>query len=135
MYVAKVGSGFSINPQMPALLSAGSSWATMRSKLANKIKPEDIMTVHTSDPKDAKVFYNGKANWIKSQPGMEKAAAFLETQRYAYLMGASMGFTKMEGTTVNVKDKIAYSALHIQDSMVKVARAGTKLVASHWTSL
>jgi uncharacterized protein len=50
---------------------------------------------------------------------MEKAAAFLETHRYAYLMGGSMGFTKMEGTTVNIKDKIAYSALqNIQDSMV-----------------
>jgi hypothetical protein len=42
---------------------------------------------------------------------MEKAAAFLETHRYAALVGASMGFTKMEGTTVNLKDKVAYSAL------------------------
>ena len=50
---------------------------------------------------------------------MEKAAAFLETHRYADLVGASMGFTKMEGTTVNIKDKVAYSALqNIQDSMV-----------------
>jgi hypothetical protein len=30
-----------------------------------------------------------------------------------------MGFTKMEGTTVNIKDKVAYSALqNMQDSMV-----------------
>jgi len=51
---------------------------------------------------------------------MEKAAAFLETHRYANLVGASMAFTKMEGTTVNAKDKIAYSALaNIQDSMVR----------------
>jgi hypothetical protein len=50
---------------------------------------------------------------------MEKAAAFLETHRYAALVGASMGFTKMEGTTVNAKDKIAYSALqNCQSSMV-----------------
>jgi hypothetical protein len=53
-------------------------------------------------------------------PGMEKAAAFLETHRYANLKGASMGFTKMEGTTVNIKDKVAYSALqNMQSSMVK----------------
>jgi hypothetical protein len=52
-------------------------------------------------------------------PGMDKAAAFLETHRYAYLKGGSMGFTKMEGTTVNIKDKIAYSALqNVVDSMV-----------------
>ena len=50
---------------------------------------------------------------------MEKAAAFLETHRYAAFVGASLGFTKMEGTTVNVKDKIAYSAMsYIQASMV-----------------
>ena len=54
---------------------------------------------------------------------MEKAAAFLETHRYAYLMGGSMGFSKMEGTTVNIKDKVAYSALqNIQDSMVKTGK-------------
>jgi hypothetical protein len=51
------------------------------------------------------------SNWVKVVPGMEKAAAFLETHRYAALKGGSMGFTKMEGTTVNAKDKIAYSAL------------------------
>jgi hypothetical protein len=52
-------------------------------------------------------------------PGKEKAAAFLETHRYAALMGASLGFTKMEGTTVNIKDKVAYSALqNVQGSMV-----------------
>jgi hypothetical protein len=50
---------------------------------------------------------------------MEKAAAFLETHRYCALVGASMGFTKMEGTTVNIKDKVAYSALqNCQASMV-----------------
>jgi len=50
---------------------------------------------------------------------MERAAAFLETHRYANLKGASMAFTKMEGTTVNIRDKVAYSALqNIQDSMV-----------------
>ena len=51
---------------------------------------------------------------------IELAAAFLETHRYAALKGGSMGFTKMEGTTVNIKDKVAYSALaNIQDSMIE----------------
>jgi hypothetical protein len=72
------------------------------------------MSVSTTDPQDAsytKVNANGKTEWIKLMPGMEKAAAFLETHRYASLVGASMGFSKMEGTTVNIKDKVAYSAL------------------------
>ena len=51
---------------------------------------------------------------------MDKAAAFLETHRYAALKGGTMAFTKMEGTTVNIKDKIAYSALqNMQSSMVR----------------
>ena len=80
------------------------------------------MDVKTADPKDAsytKIPFAGKTNWVKLKPGMEKAAAFLETHRYAALVGASLGFSKMEGTTVNAKDKIAYSAMsYIKDSML-----------------
>jgi secreted PhoX family phosphatase len=95
-------------------------------KLANSLKPSDIMTVAKSDPHDAsftKIYYDGTANWIKLNPGMEKAAAFLETHRYAYLMGGSMGFSKMEGTTANTKDKVSYFALqNIQDSMTRTGK-------------
>ncbi|WP_374259309.1 PhoX family phosphatase [Aquabacterium sp.] len=95
--------------------------------LADTLSKEDIMDVKFVDPTIAdpnatdytKIYVSGKANWVKLVTGMEKAAAFLETHRYAYLKGGSMGFTKMEGTTVNIKDKIAYSALqNMQDSMV-----------------
>jgi secreted PhoX family phosphatase len=86
------------------------------------IKAADIMDVKTTDPLDAtytKIPFAGKSNWVKLKPGMEKAAAFLETHRYAALKGGSLGFTKMEGTTVNAKDKIAYSAMsYIQSSMI-----------------
>ena len=127
LYAARLGAGFSVNP---ADAGAALQWIRLGhassaevKKMADTLKPEDIMTVQKADPQDAsftKVFYNGTANWVRIKPGMEKAAAFLETHRYAYLMGASMGFTKMEGTTVNVRDKVAYSALqNIQDSMVK----------------
>ena len=87
-----------------------------------------MRTTDPATPSYTKIFVDGTANWVKLKPGMEKAAAFLETHRYADLMGGSMGFTKMEGTTVNVKDKIAYSALqNIQASMVKTATAGTPI--------
>lgn len=89
--------------------------------LADTLKAADILTVKTTDPADAgytKIPYSGKTNWIKLAPGMDKAAAFLETHRYAALKGGSLGFTKLEGTTVNVKDKIAYSAMsYIQAAM------------------
>ena len=52
--------------------------------------------------------------------GPAEAAAFLETHRYAALLGGSMAFTKLEGTTVNAKDKIVYTAMsRIETSMVK----------------
>ena len=118
LYVAKVGAGFSIDPAAPAAplswIKLGSATSAEIKALATTLKPTDIMAVSTTDPQDAsytKVNANGKTEWIKLMPGMEKAAAFLETHRYAALVGASMGFSKMEGTTVNIKDKVAYSAL------------------------
>ncbi len=90
--------------------------------LADTLDPTDIMDVKFADPSDSsytKIFNNGVANWVKLETGKEKAAAFLETHRYAYLKGGSMGLTKLEGTTVNIKDKIAYSALqNMEKSMV-----------------
>ena len=89
----------------------------------DNIQPSDIMESLTTNPNDAsytKIILAKKKLWVKVKPGMEKAAAFLETHRYAALKGGSMAFTKMEGTTINIKDKVAYSALaNIQDSMIK----------------
>ena len=130
LYAAKLGAGFSIDPAAAGCslswIKLGHATSAEIEAMANTIKPSDIMTVLKTDPSDAsfkKIFLNGTANWVKLNPGMEKAAAFLETHRYAYLVGASMGFSKMEGTTVNIKDKIAYSALqNMQDSMVKTGK-------------
>jgi secreted PhoX family phosphatase len=87
------------------------------------IQPTDIMESLTTNPNDisyTEITLAKKKLWVKVKPGMEKAAAFLETHRYAALKGGSMAFTKMEGTTVNIKDKVAYSALaNIQDSMIQ----------------
>ena len=127
LYAAKVGAGFSIDPAAKSAapltwIKLGSATSAEIENLANTLKPTDIMTVVKTDPSDAsytKIVVNGKTEWIKINPGMDKAAAFLETHRYAAFKGASLGFTKMEGTTVNAKDKIAYSALqNVQSSMV-----------------
>lgn len=118
LYVAKVGNGFSIEPGATAApltwIKLGSARSQEIEQLANRLKATDIMDLRTADPDDksfTRIVANGKIEWVKIKPGMEKAAAFLETHRYAALMGASMGFSKMEGTTVNIKDKVAYSAL------------------------
>ncbi|MGB7478777.1 MAG: alkaline phosphatase PhoX [Burkholderiaceae bacterium] len=131
LYVAKVGAGFSIDPTAAAAplswIKLGSATsAEIRALVDGGIKPTDILDVqaYTDDvttpqpsPEHRKVVANGKTEWIKVIN--EKAAAFLETHRYAGYVGASMGFSKMEGTTVNIKDKVAYSALqNVQASMV-----------------
>lgn len=127
LYVARYGTGFSLDP---AAAGAPISWIKLGSAtsaeikmLADTLAPTDIMDIASADPGDAtftKIWYAGKPQWVRVKSGMDKAAAFLETHRYAALKGGSMAFTKMEGTTVNVKDKIAYSALqNMQSSMVR----------------
>lgn len=124
LYVAKWHQTSGVGPGSATLswIKLGHASSKEIEALANKLKPTDIMDVKTVDPHDAsytKIRYAGKNNWVKLKPGMEKAAAFLETHRYAALVGGSMGFSKMEGTTVNAHDKIAYSAMsYIQASMV-----------------
>ena len=90
-------------------------------QLADKLKPADILEVKDADPQDASfaaIYFNGKKEWVKFKPGMEKAGAFLETHRWAPTAGGSLGFSKMEGVTVNAKDKVAYMAMsYIYKSM------------------
>ncbi len=102
-------------------IKLGSATSAEIKALADSLKAADIVSVKTSDPLDTsytKIPFSGKTNWVKFVAGKEKAAAFLETHRYAAFKGGSLGFTKMEGTTVNAKDKIAYSAMsYIQAAM------------------
>lgn len=88
--------------------------------LANSITAaSQIMTVATTDPVDAsytKINYGNGQQWVKFSN--TKAAAFLETHRYAAVLGATLEFSKFEGVAVNVKDKKAYFAMAaIRDTM------------------
>ncbi|MFA6971122.1 MAG: alkaline phosphatase PhoX [Gallionella sp.] len=57
--------------------------------------------------------------YLKLKPGMDQAAAFLESRRYAALSGATSEFTKMEGVTHNKRDKRLYIAMsYIEKGMV-----------------
>jgi len=88
--------------------------AEIETLIDSGIHAADIMDVATTEPESAgftRIAYDCKSNWVRLKPGMDKAAAFLETHRYAALRGGSLGFTKMEGTTVNARDRIAYVAI------------------------
>ncbi|WP_442598852.1 PhoX family protein [Neobacillus sp. D3-1R] len=67
-----------------------------------------------------KQYSYGKTEYLKVKKGMEKAAAFLESRRYAAILGATSEFNKMEGMTVNNKDKKVYVAMSdVSKSMEK----------------
>ncbi|HKF12913.1 MAG TPA: alkaline phosphatase PhoX [Xanthobacteraceae bacterium] len=57
--------------------------------------------------------------YYRLKPGMEKAAAFLETRRYAGYLGATTEFTKMEGQAHNAADKKLYTVIsYIRTAMI-----------------
>ncbi len=125
LYVAKY------TDQLNETSTAGIEWINLGHATSDEIEAlvntqgiqaSDIMESLTTDPEDdsyTQITLQKKTLWVKLKTGQEKAAAFLETHRYAALKGASMAFTKMEGTTVNIQDKVAYSAIaSIKDSMV-----------------
>jgi secreted PhoX family phosphatase len=75
------------------------------------IKFSDIFDVSNSDPGDptfTKVVTYMGTEWLRLKPGRETAAAFLETRRYAALLGATTEFSKMEYIAFNKKDRKFY---------------------------
>lgn len=57
--------------------------------------------------------------YLKVREGREQAAVFLESRRYAALLGATTEFTKMEGVTLNAGDRRLYYAMsYIEGGMV-----------------
>ena len=126
LYAAKLTSAFSLDP---AAAAAKLSWIKLGSAtdaevwaLADSMLVADIFNISTANPNDAsftKIFVSGRVEYVKLKPGMEKAAAFLESRRYAALLGATMQFSKLEGVTFNARDKVFYSAIqNVQSSMV-----------------
>lgn len=67
-----------------------------------------------------KTYPSGKIEWLKVKPGMEQAAAFLESRRYAAILGATSEFNKMEGVAFNAADNKAYIAMsYVEKAMEK----------------
>jgi secreted PhoX family phosphatase len=99
-------------------------------KLADTLTAADIVEVVKEDPKDAsftQIGFNGKPQWVRFKPGMEKAAAFLETHRWAPLQGATLALSKLEGVTVNAKDKTAYMAVSYIYKSMSDGKSGIKV--------
>lgn len=97
----------------------------IKSLVDGGIKFGRIFEVSNTDPGDPSYrqvkTYTG-TEWLRLKPGMEQAAAFLETRRYAALLGATTEFSKMEGVTHNARDKKAYVVIsRVEGGMTDVA--------------
>jgi hypothetical protein len=85
--------------------------AEIESYVNGGIKFSDMFDVSLTDPVDPsykKVTTYMGTEWLRLKPNMEKPAAFLETRRYAALLGATTEFSKMEYIAYNKKDKKFY---------------------------
>ena len=92
----------------------GSASSAEIKALADTLSPRDILDVRFTDPGAGytQMALDGWGyQWVKVQPAQFKAAAFLETHRYATIAGVTMELTKLEGVAVNAKDKLAYFAM------------------------
>jgi secreted PhoX family phosphatase len=74
--------------------------------------------------KAIKQYSYGKTEYVKLKPGMEKAATFLESRRYAAYLGATTEFNKMEGVTYNAKDNKVYIAISDQSGAMEKDSTG-----------
>ena len=117
LYGAKVTQTASTNGGTFTLrwIKMGSATSAEIEALADSLRPTDVLDVRFTDPSDSaftKMALDGLGyQWVKVLPAKTKAAAFLETHRYAAIAGVTMEFTKLEGVTVNAKDKLAYLAV------------------------
>jgi hypothetical protein len=94
--------------------------ADVESMVDGGIKFSDIFDVSLTDPADTsftKVTTYMGTEWLRLKPGMDKAAAFLESRRYAAIKGATpedptkgatTEFSKMEYIAYNQKDRKFY---------------------------
>ena len=135
LYVAKCSQQAGIDVNQGGVfdiewINLGHATSEEIERLADSLRPADIVDVKSADPRDAAykaIHYSGKQQWVRFLPGREKAAAFLETHRWAAAAGGTLAFTKMEGVTLNARDRTAYIAMsYIYQSMTD-GRSGIKV--------
>ena len=64
--------------------------------------------------------------YLRVKPGMEIAAAFLESRKYGALLGATSEFTKMEGVTHDAPNKKLYVALSTIEAGMLAGKNGQR---------
>jgi uncharacterized protein len=89
--------GHATDAEVRAIIDSGVKFAD--------IFQQDVTGCRTVNTRD------GAGECLLLRPGMEKAAAFLESSRYASYMGATTEFEKMEGITLDPDTRTLYLAM------------------------
>lgn len=121
LYAAKLAPNGAANGQDFAVqwIRLGhASDAQIRAMVERGIRFDDIFDAANADPGDpgyTKVVTYTGTEWLRLKPAgafdTQQAAAFLETRRYAALLGATTEFSKMEYIAYNRADRRFYLAI------------------------
>lgn len=96
--------------------------AAVKTLIDNKTKFSDIFETSASAAAGfTKIKTYKGTEYLKLKTGMEFAAAYLESRRYGALLGATSEFNKMEGVTINAKDKKVYVAISYMEKGMAVS--------------
>jgi hypothetical protein len=96
--------------------------AAVKTLIDNKTKFSDIFeTAASATAGFTKIKTYKGTEYLKLKTGMEFAAAYLESRRYGALLGATSEFNKMEGVSVNAKDKKVYVAISYMEKGMAVS--------------
>jgi secreted PhoX family phosphatase len=106
--------GHATDAEVKALIDAGTTFTD----IFDITTPTDTPDWEAQGYKEIRAGQSS-SEYVKLKTGKEKAAAFLESRRYAAYLGATTEFRKMEGVAVNTQDKKAYLAMsYIQKGML-----------------
>ncbi|WP_367027122.1 alkaline phosphatase PhoX [Methylococcus sp. ANG] len=110
--LAWVRLGHSSNAELEALVASGLTFADIfETAPVNKLADGSYEAPPAGFKQIIAGHNKGLVENLKLKPGMETAAAFLETRRYAAYVGATSEFEKFEGVTVNARDRKVYLAM------------------------
>ena len=109
--------GHATNAEIKAIVDAGTTFADIWDFVApvEGVCDAGYTRVRTGSTAD---------ECLMLKPGKEKAAAFMETRRYAAYLGATTEWNKMEGVAFNAKDNKAYIAMSYIDKGMKADASG-----------
>jgi secreted PhoX family phosphatase len=96
----------------------------IKAMIERKMKLTDIFEISKADEngvcaRGKKIYEDGEVECLNLKPGQEKAAAFLESRKYAAYKGATIEFRKEEGLAYDKENNVLYVAMSTLDKSME----------------